>query len=176
MKLTFKQLLLVASGVLFMLVMFASCELFPVFRSGVLYITFRNNAGIPVVVGEDLRSLKSLNADTVIPCHFIDLHQIDAESVGLLQYLFHEMPGWDRILNDTIFLDLYVMDEKCFSRWHCQGCDSIKKNVPILHNYRLTREDLKKLNWTIHYPPTEAEKQIADSHHLKSDSIDRKVP
>lgn len=87
MKMTFKQLMLVASSVLFILVMFASCELFHGLRHGVKYITFRNNAGISVMVTEDLKSLKSLNADTVIPCQFIELQTVGAKSVKLFYCL-----------------------------------------------------------------------------------------
>jgi hypothetical protein len=34
-------------------------------------------------------------------------------------------------------------------------CDTISKYIPIAHHYRLTLEDLNRMNWTIVYPPEE---------------------
>ena len=63
--------------------------------------------------------------------------------------------GWETDFQFIPFYQLLVFDNEAFERYALPNydCDSIRKYVPVLHCYRLTLEDLERMNWTIIYPP-----------------------
>ncbi len=62
--------------------------------------------------------------------------------------------NWEGALN-THYLQIMIMDDQTFEQYVSEPCDTIRKYVPILHTYRLTLEDLQRMNWTVVYPPEE---------------------
>jgi len=52
----------------------------------------------------------------------------------------------------THYLQFILMDEEIYSKYSSEPCDTIRKYVPILHCYQLTKEDLERMNWTVTYP------------------------
>ena len=60
--------------------------------------------------------------------------------------------SWDSHLKT---LTIFILDGELYGEYWQQPCDTIRKYVPILHTYRLTLEDLQRMNWTVIYPPEE---------------------
>jgi hypothetical protein len=60
--------------------------------------------------------------------------------------------SWDNYLKS---LTIFILDGELYEEYWQQPCDTIRKYVPILHTYRLTLEDLQRMNWTVVYPPEE---------------------
>jgi hypothetical protein len=52
-------------------------------------------------------------------------------------------------------ISVFITDANVFYKYWQQPCDTIRKYVPILYTYRLTLEDLQRMNWMIVYPPEE---------------------
>jgi hypothetical protein len=64
---------------------------------------------------------------------------------GIWEYFFH---------NESMILSISI-GESNYDYDQYIPCDTIRKYIPILHNYRLTLEDLNRMNWTVVYPPEE---------------------
>ena len=60
--------------------------------------------------------------------------------------------SWDNFLKS---LTVFILDGEVYEEYWQQPCDTIRKYVPILHTYRLTLEDLRRMNWTVVFPPEE---------------------
>ncbi|MCB9017428.1 MAG: hypothetical protein H6544_02320 [Prevotellaceae bacterium] len=60
--------------------------------------------------------------------------------------------SWNSYLKS---LTVFILDGELYEEYWQQPCDTIRKYVPILHTYRLTLEDLQRMNWTVVYPPEE---------------------
>lgn len=66
--------------------------------------------------------------------------------------------GLEYSLSDKYDLLFVLFDSLTFKNYLSQSeihCDSMRKYAPILHHYRLTLEDLQRMNWTVIYPPEE---------------------
>ncbi|MCB9017426.1 MAG: hypothetical protein H6544_02305 [Prevotellaceae bacterium] len=62
--------------------------------------------------------------------------------------------SWEQEL-DGYYIQLLLMDAETFDQYISAPCDTIRKYVPVLHTYRLTLEDLERMNWTVVYSPEE---------------------
>jgi len=60
--------------------------------------------------------------------------------------------SWNSYLKS---LTVFILDGELYEEYWQQPCDTIRKYVPILHTYRLTSEDLQRMNWTVVYSPEE---------------------
>jgi len=63
--------------------------------------------------------------------------------------------NWKTELNNSKYLQLIYVDKDVYEQYLGEPCDTIRKYVPILHRYQLTLEDLRRMNWTVVYPPEE---------------------
>ena len=79
-----------------------------------------------------------------IPANSSRMHEVNIRS-----------SSWESYLNNGQIMDIFVADAELYEEYWQQPCDTIRKYVPILHNYRLTLEDLQRMNWTVVYPPEE---------------------
>ena len=61
---------------------------------------------------------------------------------------------WKKEMNGYSYLQILIIDET-YDQYIAEPCDTIREYVPILHRYRLTLEDLQRMNWTVVYPPEE---------------------
>jgi hypothetical protein len=66
--------------------------------------------------------------------------------------LFKEDDGWEYYLKGKI-LHIDILDRYSYLQYFLEPCDTIRKYVPVLHQYLLTLEDLERMNWTVVYPP-----------------------
>ncbi|MDR0865596.1 MAG: hypothetical protein LBO74_11775 [Candidatus Symbiothrix sp.] len=96
------------------------------------------------------------NADTLFQCRVGSI-PIPIDS---LFYFSSLNDSWETDFNAIPFLQFLIMDAETFGYyanlvdWHIRdNCDTIRNNVPILHRYQLTLEDLQRMNWTVVYPP-----------------------
>ena len=60
--------------------------------------------------------------------------------------------SWDTALKS---LTIFILDGELYEEYWQQPCDILREHVPILHTYRLSLEDLQRMNWTVIYPPEE---------------------
>lgn len=72
-------------------------------------------------------------------------------------YLLHSLDdtGWEADFNFRPCMTFLFMDEEALDKYFSEPCDTIRKYVPILHQYRVSYEDMEHSNWTIVYPPEE---------------------
>lgn len=61
--------------------------------------------------------------------------------------------GWYDYFDDYKYIQFLIADCDTFWKYYSEPCDTIRKYVPVLHVYRLTLEDLERMNWTVVYPP-----------------------
>ncbi|GAE16859.1 hypothetical protein JCM6292_3357 [Bacteroides pyogenes JCM 6292] len=62
---------------------------------------------------------------------------------------------WESYFKRNKYLQFLIMDFDIYWEYHSKPCDIIRKCVPILHVYRLTLEDLERMDWKVVYPPVE---------------------
>jgi len=88
--------------------------------------------------------------DSLYQCRY-GADGIDADS----QFLYNSLSdfGWEVDFKGMDFIQFVVMDGETYRKYLATPCDTIRKYVPVLHCYRLTLEDLQRMNWTVVYPP-----------------------
>jgi hypothetical protein len=64
--------------------------------------------------------------------------------------------GWETDFKTIPYIQFLVMNDNIYSKYIGQSCEIKRENVPILHCYRLTLEDLQRMNWIVVYPPEES--------------------
>ncbi|WP_420187672.1 hypothetical protein M1B74_03625 [Bacteroides pyogenes] len=62
---------------------------------------------------------------------------------------------WEDYLKHHKYIQILITDCDTFWEYRSKPCDTIHKYVPILHVYRLTLEDLERMDWKVIYPPVE---------------------
>ncbi|WP_420187671.1 hypothetical protein M1B74_03630 [Bacteroides pyogenes] len=67
----------------------------------------------------------------------------------------HDLGVWESHFKRNKYLLFLIMDWDTYWEYHSKPCDIIRKCVPILHVYRLTLEDLERMDWKVVYPPVE---------------------
>ncbi|MCE9107632.1 hypothetical protein [Bacteroides pyogenes] len=67
----------------------------------------------------------------------------------------HGLGVWEGYFKRNKYLQFLIMDCDTYWEYHSEPCDTIHKYVPILHVYRLTLEDLERMDWKVVYPPVE---------------------
>ncbi|TYK39909.1 hypothetical protein ACTMKN_04930 [Bacteroides pyogenes] len=67
----------------------------------------------------------------------------------------HDLGVWEDYFKRNKYLQFLIMDFDIYWEYHSKPCDIIRKCVPILHVYRLTLEDLERMDWKVVYPPVE---------------------
>jgi hypothetical protein len=89
--------------------------------------------------------------------------EIDS-SFSFSEYSAHQILPWDYILKKVYYeLTILIVDFELYQKYsdeiyynsYKEPCDTFRKYVPILHCYRLTLQDLERMNWTVVYPPEE---------------------
>lgn len=60
---------------------------------------------------------------------------------------------WLDFVREQGYLTVLVVDKATYMEYKDGSCDFIHQNVPILHRYQLTLEELDRTGWTIVYPP-----------------------
>ena len=73
----------------------------------------------------------------------------------LYQFKCGSRNNWETDLKGLLYIQFLIMDYEIYGKYIGTPCETIRKNVPILHCYRLTLEDLQRMNWTVVYPPEE---------------------
>ena len=58
----------------------------------------------------------------------------------------HEIQPWELYLDKGQIMSIFIVDYDLYYQYWTLHCDTIKKHVPILHCYRLTLEDLQRMN------------------------------
>ena len=67
----------------------------------------------------------------------------------------HDLGVWEDHFKNRKYIQFLIMDCDTYWEYHSEPCDTIHKYVPILHVYRLTLEDLERMDWKVVYPPVE---------------------
>jgi hypothetical protein len=115
------------------------------------YITFINKSERDISC-QDFWSGHITDVDTLFQCR-IGAVRIPADSLCNFPSLNHF--GWETDFRAIPYIQFLVMDRDIYWKFRLEPCDTIRKYVPILHCYRLTLEDLQRMNWTVIYPPEE---------------------
>jgi len=96
-------------------------------------------------------------SDTLFQCR-AGVDKIVAGSSHIFNSLNNS--GWEDDFTVIPYLQFLIMDDSTFKYYSeklnhqlIENCDTIRKYVPILYCYRLTLEDLQRMNWTVVYPP-----------------------
>jgi hypothetical protein len=118
-------------------------------EDGHRYITFVNKSERDISC-QDFWSGHITDADTLFQCR-IGAVGIPTDSLCNFPSLNHS--GWETDFRAIPYMQFLVMDRDVYWQYHSEPCDSIRKYVPVLHCYRLTLEDLQRMNWTVVYPP-----------------------
>ena len=92
--------------------------------------------------------------------HEDSLFQCDKSAFGVYPDTLRRLSAgmhsdWEKEMNGYSYLQILIIDAKTFDQYISAPCDTIRKYVPILHTYRLTLEDLERMNWTVVYSPEE---------------------
>jgi hypothetical protein len=96
----------------------------------------------------ETRMLEIGTSDTLFSCRYAGFTTPPDST-----YKFYDRDTWETGLNTKHYLQLILMDRDIYWQYRLESCDTIRKYVPILHRYQLTLEDLKRMNWTVVYPP-----------------------
>jgi len=126
-------------------------------EEGHQFITFKNLSDRDIEV-QELWSLTISNADSLFQCNIVSL-PIPVGSFRQFESV-SRVGGWERDFVSLPFIQFLVMDGETFDKYNIfidgrrpEGwCDTIRKNVPILYRYRLTLEDLQRMDFTITFP------------------------
>jgi len=116
------------------------------------YITFINKSDKNIAC-QKVWSPHIITADSLFFCGF-GATQILMDSIRIFECPKRDN-GWEVSFNVIPFLQFSVMDDSIYEQYYKEPCDTIRKYVPILHIYQLTLEDLRRMNWTVVYPPEE---------------------
>jgi len=114
------------------------------------YITFVNKSESRIVFQPHFLNANPTNEDTLFQCTKggFNIHPDTLYRLGAGRH-----SNWENEMKRYSHLQLLVMDYKILSNYLATPCDTIRKYVPILHRYQLTLEDLRRMNWTVVYPP-----------------------
>src|SRR5690554_1914496 len=114
------------------------------------YIIFVNNSDKEIGC-QEFWSESITSADTLIRCK-TGIHGILPNSVHEFKSLSNS--GWESDFKTIPYIQYSVVDIEAYDNYISAPCDTIRKYVPILHIYKLTLEDLQRMNWTVVYPPS----------------------
>ena len=122
-------------------------------ENGHQYISFVNKSDKEIGYQPNGGRISNINQDTImILCPGIFNRLIPKDSI-------FELPCvndcWEIDLANEDYIQFLVLDGEKFTKYYRAPCDSVRKYVPILDCYRLTLEDLQRMNWTVVYPPEE---------------------
>ena len=116
------------------------------YKGGPPYMTLVNNSDIDISIQTSYP--ENIQEDSMILCHY-----------GLFYWgwedCYRNPAGWYDYFETYKYIQYLIMDRDTFWKYHSEPCDTIRKYVPVLHVYRLTLEDLERMNWTVVYPPEE---------------------
>jgi hypothetical protein len=118
------------------------------------YITFVNKSDKKIGYQLSFDRILYISQDTIFHCNNTSDSFIYKNSIFALPCPAKE-DNWEEELSNSYYIQCLIMDGEIFSKYYTSPCDSISKYVPILHCYRLTLEDLERMNWTVVYPPEE---------------------
>lgn len=115
------------------------------------YIIFVNNSDKEIGC-QEFWSESITNADTLIRC--------SAGVDGILPNSVHKFKslsnsGWESDFKMIPYIQYSVIDIEAYDNYISAPCDTIRKYVPIFHIYKLTLEDLERMNWEVVYPASE---------------------
>jgi hypothetical protein len=122
-------------------------------EEGHRYITFVNKSGNDICTHPEW-FIHNNGEDTLYRCNSIPLH-INANTSHNFESAIRSSSWEKEFSSGTHYLRFLIMDIKTYKRYMKEPCDTIRKYVPILHTYRLTLEDLQRMNWTVTFPPIE---------------------
>ncbi|GHU75013.1 hypothetical protein FACS189413_19680 [Bacteroidia bacterium] len=121
-------------------------------ENGHRYITFVNKSG-KFIACQEFWSGHITDADTLFQCR-IAAFGIPVDS--LCSFYSLNQSGWETDFEAIPCIQFLIMDGDIYKEYITPpDCDTIRKYVPILHCYRLTLEDLQRMNWRVVYPPKE---------------------
>ena len=121
-------------------------------ENGYRYITFVNKSGKKIGYQLAIDDIANISQDTFFYCNKTSDNFIPKDSIFVLESS-DLYCGWEDILADEYYLQFLVLDNEKFRKSYAAPCDSVRKYVPIIGCYRLTPEDLHRMNWTVVYPP-----------------------
>ena len=121
-------------------------------EEGHRYITIVNQSDKTIVWQP--RMIRIGETDEYYSCQWVLGGSIQSNSSYKFDY-DDRRNNWEIGLNTRYYLQLIVMDAEIYEKYVAEPCDTIREYVPILHRYRLTLEDLQRMNWTVVYPPEE---------------------
>jgi hypothetical protein len=121
-------------------------------ENGYRYIAFANKSGEKIGYQISFSKIVNIYQDTIFYCNMTLENFIYNDSSFILECPLRT-GSWERELSDLNYIQFLVLDGDKFSQYRTAPCDTIRKYVPILHCYRLTLEDLQRMNWTVMYPP-----------------------
>jgi len=125
---------------------------------GTHYITFVNKSKSRIIFQPHFLTVNPTDEDALFQCRSLEFGVLP-DTLRCLSAGTHS--NWESEMKGCSHLQLLVMDWNIFDKhndweWNTtQRCDTIRKYVPVLHCYRLTLEDLQRMNWTVVYPPYE---------------------
>lgn len=122
-------------------------------KDGHEYITIVNQSDKAIIWQPKVMNISEKN-ELQYACQSVIGGKIDSNSLDRFDYNGRGKP-WESVLNSRYYLQIIVMDDETYIKYMGQPCEIIRENVPVLHGYQLTIEDLQKMNWTIVYPPNE---------------------
>ncbi|GHT76106.1 hypothetical protein AGMMS50262_13410 [Bacteroidia bacterium] len=120
-------------------------------EEGHRYITFFNKSKKDISC-QDFWSGHITDTDTVFQCR---MGAVGIPADSLCNFPSLNDSGWEEDFRAIPYIQFLVMDREVYKKNWNNPCDTIRKYVPILHCYRLTLEDLQRMNWTVIYPPEE---------------------
>ena len=118
------------------------------------YISFSNKSGEKIGYQISFGKIYDIYQDTAFLCNMTSDNFIDNDSLFILECPIR-VDNWETDLRDLYYIQFLVLSGEKFSQYISAPCDTIRKHVPVLHTYRLTLEDLERMNWTVVYPPGE---------------------
>lgn len=116
------------------------------------YMDFYNNSGSPVCYFMPFE-YGVFYPDTILPKGEIEPHKFNKEIHFSLAY--HEDALFEMLPADT--MSIFFFDPDTLSKY---DWETIRAEYNILVRYDLSHTDLKKMEWYIYYPPTEAMKDM----------------
>jgi hypothetical protein len=132
-----------------LLLLFSQCKLG---YDGGRYMDFYNNSGKPICYSM-LWEFGILYPDTILPEKNPNPYKFDKERHFSLAY--NENDLFAKFPTDTMSIFFFDPDTLAKYEW-----ETIREEYKILVRYDLSHNDLRKLNWRIYYPPTEAMKDM----------------
>ncbi|MDR0789437.1 MAG: hypothetical protein LBO06_01435 [Bacteroidales bacterium] len=114
-------------------------------REGHHFITVKNNGNDTIVCVERWQGRIEPD-DTLYPCHIGGL--------TILPNNQREFEAGDEVWEEDFkiipFIQFFIINDSIYKNI---PCDTIRKYNMILHHYKLTLEDLQRMNWVVDYPP-----------------------